>query len=233
MPLPATCHRLPRCRHRPCRAHSPASMACMEPGPGPLGARSQRPHNEERGEPSVPAHRFHGPPDPPCPTRASDGLDQARVIVLDVANSRAHWPACHFLGRIGCEQGFGLGSVGRASQTATSRGIPGAARSSLDVFALTSEMPDILKGETARLPPKTHIHRVWRISRDLCLRPLIVLSPSIRQLIVNKLCNYMVLRNNPPKWWIPLLKKLRSAANYDRLFRFLYICSEIRQNITD
>src|ERR1700730_13292859 len=65
----------------------------------------------------VPAHRFHGPPDPPCPTRASDGLDQARVIVLDVANSRAHWPACHFLGRIGCEQGFGLGSVGGASQT--------------------------------------------------------------------------------------------------------------------
>jgi hypothetical protein len=117
LPLPATCHRLPRCRHRPCRAHSPASMACREPGPGPLGARSQRPHNEERGEPSVPAHRFHGPTDPPCPTRASDGLDQARVIVLDVANSRAHWPACHFLGRIGCEQGFGLGSVGRASQT--------------------------------------------------------------------------------------------------------------------
>jgi len=39
----------------------------------PLGSRSQRPHNEERGEPSVPAHRFHGPPDPPCPTRAAMG----------------------------------------------------------------------------------------------------------------------------------------------------------------
>ena len=72
------------------------------------------------------------------------------------------------------------------AKPATSRGIPGAARSSLDVFALASEMPDILKGETARLPPKRHIHRVWLISRDLCLRPLIVLSPSIRQLIVNK-----------------------------------------------
>jgi hypothetical protein len=91
----------------PCRAHSPASMACMEPGPGPLGASSQRPHNKERGEPSVPAHRFHGQSDPPCPTRASDGLDQARMIVLDFANWRAHWPACHFLGRIGCERGFG------------------------------------------------------------------------------------------------------------------------------
>jgi len=119
------------------------------------------------------------------------------------------------------------------AKPATSRGIPGAARSSLDVFALTSEMPDILKGETVRLPPKRHIHRVWFISSDLCLCPLIGLSPSIRQLIVNKLCNYMVLGNNPPKWWITLLKKLRSAANYDRLLRFLDICAKIRQNITD
>ena len=160
-------------------------------------------------------------------------MNHRTLTMTNLLNLTHTTPACHFLGRIGCKQGFGLGSVGRASQTATSRGIPGAARSSLNVFALTSEMPDILKGETARLPPKTNIHRVWLISRDLCLRPLIVLSPSIRQLIVNKLCNYMVLRNNPPKWWITLLKKLRSAANYDRLFRFLYICSKIRQNITD
>jgi hypothetical protein len=199
----------------------------------PLGSRSQRPHNEERGEPSVPAHRFHGPPDPPCPTRASDGLDQARVIVLDVTNWRAHWPACHFLGRIGASRALGwVPSVVRA-KPATSRGIPGAARSSLDVFALTSEMPDILKGGRLDCIQKGHIHRVWLISSDLCLCPLIVLSPSIRQLIVNKLCNCVVLRNNPLKWWITLLKKLRSAANYDRLLRFLDICAKIRQNITD
>jgi hypothetical protein len=30
-------------------------------GPVPLGARSQRQHNEERGEPFVPAHRFRRP----------------------------------------------------------------------------------------------------------------------------------------------------------------------------
>jgi hypothetical protein len=119
------------------------------------------------------------------------------------------------------------------AKPATSRGIPGAARSSLDVFALTSEMPDILKGGRLDCIQKGHIHRVWLISSDLCLCPLIVLSPSIRQLIVNKLCNCVVLRNNPPKWWITLLKKLRSAANYDRLLRFLDICAKIRQNITD
>ena len=229
MPLPATCHRLPRCRHRPCRAHSPASMACMEPGPGPLAHAASA-----RITRSVASHLCQLIASMGHPIRrAQPAPAMGSIRLVDVANSRAHWPACHFLGRIGCEQGFGLGSVGVRAKPATSRGIPGAARSSLDVFALTSEMPDILKGETARLPPKRHIPRVWLISRDLCLRPLIVLSPSIRQLIVNKLCNCMVLRNNPPKWWITLLKKLRSAANYDRLLRFLDICSKIRQNITD
>jgi hypothetical protein len=52
----------------------------------PLGARSKRQHNEERCEPSAPVHCFHWPPDPPRLTRASDRLDQARVIVLDVAD---------------------------------------------------------------------------------------------------------------------------------------------------
>jgi hypothetical protein len=55
----------------------------------PLGAGSKRQHDEERGEPSVPVHR--------CPLghliRTSDRLDQARVIVLDVADPRADWPA--------------------------------------------------------------------------------------------------------------------------------------------
>ena len=140
--------------------------------------------NENRGgeathdppQPSPPQE----PPDPPCPTRAGDGLDQVRVIVLDVANSRAHWPACHFLGRIGCEQGLGWVASAVRAKPATSRGIPGAARSSLDVFALTTEMPDILKGETARLPLKRHIHGIWFISRGLRLRHLIVLSPSFK-----------------------------------------------------
>src|SRR5271167_3620041 len=100
-----------------------------------------------------------------------------------------------------------------------------AAQSSLDVFALIPEMPDILKEETARPPPKRHIYRVWLISSGLCLHPT-------RQLIVNELCNCMALRNKPPKWWITLLKKLMPTANYERLLRLLDICLKIRQNIT-
>ena len=107
-----------------------------------------------------------------------------------------------------------------------------AAQSSLDVFTLIPETPDILKEETARPPPKRHIYRVWLISSGLCLHPLIVRSPSTRQLIVNELCNSMALRNNPPKWWITLLKKLMPTANYERLLRLLDICLKIRQNIT-
>jgi hypothetical protein len=52
-------------------------------------------------------------------------------------------------------------------------------------------MPDILKGETARLPLKRHIYKIWLILSGLCSRPLIVRSPSTRQLIVNELCNCM------------------------------------------
>src|SRR6516162_2664032 len=107
-------------------------------------------------------------------------------------------------------------------------GDPDAAQSSLDVF----EMPDILKGETARLPLKRHIYKIWLILSGLCSRPLIVRSPSTRQLIVNELYNCMALRNNPPKWWITLLEKLMSASNYERLLRFLDICPKNRHNIT-
>jgi hypothetical protein len=39
------------------------------------------------------------PPDPAHLTRASDGLDQARVIVLDVADASADRPACHLFRR--------------------------------------------------------------------------------------------------------------------------------------
>jgi hypothetical protein len=86
------------------RLHAPAAPAVTAPvvhilrrvgDLAPLGARSQRQHNEERGEPSVPVHRRLLPPDPPCLTRASDRLNQARVIVLDVADPRAHRPAGH------------------------------------------------------------------------------------------------------------------------------------------
>ena len=119
--------------------------------------------------------------------------------------------------------------VPRQTKRATSRGIPGAAQSSLDVFALTPEVPDILKSETARLPPKRRIYRVLLISSRLCPRPLVVRGPSTRQLIVNELCDSMVLRNNPPKWWITLLKKLRPAANYEQLLRASDICPKIGQ----
>jgi hypothetical protein len=37
-----------------------------------------------------------GPPNPAGLTHASDGLDQARVIVLDVADASADGPARHF-----------------------------------------------------------------------------------------------------------------------------------------
>ena len=49
------------------------------------------------------------------------------------------------------------------------------------------------------------------------------------QLIVNELRDCIVLRNNPPKWWITLLKRLRSAANYERIPRVLNICLKTRQ----
>jgi hypothetical protein len=53
----------------------------------PPWARSKRQHNEERCEPSVPVQwASSGPPDPAHLTRASEGLDQARVIVLQIAN---------------------------------------------------------------------------------------------------------------------------------------------------
>jgi len=90
-------------------------------------------------------------------------------------------------------------------------------------------MPNILKEETARRPPKRQIYVVWLISTRLGLYPLIVRSPSTRQLIVNKLCNCRALRNNPRKWWITLLRKLKSAANYERLLRFFNICLKSRQ----
>jgi hypothetical protein len=33
--------------------------------------------------------------------RCSDRLDEARIVVLDVADARAHRPADHFIGRVG------------------------------------------------------------------------------------------------------------------------------------
>jgi|SRR5271165_4316565 len=53
-----------------------------------------------------------GQPDPPCLTRASDRLDQALVIVLDVADPRADGPGDHLLRRVRREQGFELRRLG-------------------------------------------------------------------------------------------------------------------------
>jgi hypothetical protein len=78
-------------------------------------------------------------------------------------------------------------------------------------FALTPEMPDILRGR--RLDPsKKHIYRVWLISSGLCLHPLIVRSPSTRQLIVNELCNCLAL----PKQSTEVVDNLVEKDDVDR-----------------
>jgi hypothetical protein len=46
-----------------------------------------------------------------CLTRAGDRLDQARVIVLHVADPGADGPGNHLLRREGRERGFELGSA--------------------------------------------------------------------------------------------------------------------------
>jgi hypothetical protein len=51
-------------------------------------------------------------------------------------------------------------------------------------------MPNILKGGDGSIASKkADLYRIWPISSGVCLRPLIVRSPSARQLIVNQLCN--------------------------------------------
>jgi hypothetical protein len=70
--------------------------------PAPLGARSQRQHNEERHEPICASSPLPlGHLIPARLTHASDGLNQARVIVLDVADPRADGPGDHLLSRVG------------------------------------------------------------------------------------------------------------------------------------
>ena len=171
---------------------------------GPAGALVMNGDGRETGKGRRTTPR--SPPHPECPRRTSRARPRGPPALAPTPSTAGPPP----------------------SQAGHSLGIPGAAQSSLDVFALTPQVPDILKSEKARLSPKTRIYRVWLISSRLCSRPLVVRSPSTRQLIVNELCDCMVLRNNPPKWWITLLKKLRPAANYERLLRVLDICRKIR-----
>jgi hypothetical protein len=50
----------------PCPLHAAPVVRVLRRDLGPLGARSQRQHNEQRGEPSAPVHRFLWTTHPPC-----------------------------------------------------------------------------------------------------------------------------------------------------------------------
>jgi hypothetical protein len=46
-------------------------------------------------------------------SEAADRLDEARVVIFNIADADDHWPANHLIGRTGGEQRLELGYVGR------------------------------------------------------------------------------------------------------------------------